>query len=153
LKKLLSTIAYSFLSLASYAQCSTNVDFNTWVKGGQPGNGNWVVQGGGSQVHQTVNGDPSFYFTPYDLMNVDIRGNFKSTDTDDDYMGFVFSFLNPLGATDSFDCWLYDWKQEQQNAAPSGMSLNRLLGVLPPATYTPPILESPKLPRVHCSSK
>jgi gliding motility-associated-like protein len=137
LKKLLFSIASVLFSFSLWSQCSTNVDFNTWVKGGQPGNGNWVVQGGGSQVHQTVNGNPSFYFTPYDLMNVDITGNFKSTDTDDDYMGFVFSFLNPLGATDSFDCWLYDWKQDQQNGAPQGMSINRVFGVLPPATYTP----------------
>ena len=130
---------FLFLIITGFiqAQCTTNVDFNTWTKGGNPGNGNWVVQNGGSQVHQTVNGDPTFFYSPFDLMNVHITGNFKSTDGDNDYMGFVFSFLNPLGATDSFDCWLYDWKQSQQDAAPGGMSLNRCLGVLPSSTYTP----------------
>lgn len=119
----------------AFTQCATNVDFNTWVQGGQPGNGNWVVQGGGSQVHQTVNGNPSFFLTPYDLMNVHLTGLFKTTDNDDDYMGFVWSFFNPLGASDTFDCYLFDWKQEQQGAAPRGMSVNRVLGVIPPANY------------------
>ncbi len=123
--------AYSFVS----SQCITNVDFNTWVKGGQPGNGNWVVQGGGSQVHQTINGDPTFYLSPYNLMNVHLSGNFKTTDGDDDWMGFVFSYQNPMGATDSFDCWLFDWKQKQQGGASSGKSLCRVDGVIPPGMY------------------
>jgi hypothetical protein len=110
------------------SQCVTNVDFNTWSKAGQPGNGNWAVQGGGTSVRQTVNGNPTFFISPFDLMNVKITGNFRSTDNDDDWMGFVFSFLNPMGATDSFDCWLYDWKQENQGSSPRGMALNRING-------------------------
>ena len=134
-KILLFSLCILFASIA-YTQCVTTVDFNTWQQGGQPGNGNWVVQGGGSQVHQTVNGNPTFFLSPFALMNVHVSGQFKSTDFDDDYMGFVFSFLNPMGATDSFDCWLYDWKQGQQGGAPSGMSLDRVKGVIPPAQYT-----------------
>lgn len=130
---LLLSLSFSYTFLNS--QCVTNVDFNTWIKGGQPGNGNWVVQGGGTQVHQTINGDPTFYLSPFDLMNVHLTGNFKSTDNDNDWMGFVFSYLNPMGATDSFDCWLFDWKQEQQGAASSGKSLCRADGVIPPGMY------------------
>lgn len=120
-----------------HAQCVTNVNFSTWQQGGQPSNGNWVLQNGGTQIHQTVNGAPTFFYTPFDMMNVHISGEFRSTDLDNDYLGFVFSFLNPLTATDSFDCWLFDWKQGQQGSAPSGMSLNRCNGIITPADYDP----------------
>lgn len=135
MKKLLCALVFHLFVLSSYSQCFTNVDFNTWQQAGNPANGNWVVQGGGNQVRQTVNGNPSFFITPYDLMNVHITGSFRSTDNDDDFMGFVFSYLNPLGASDTFDCWLYDWKQAQQGGAQSGMSLNRVNGVIPPGMY------------------
>ncbi len=137
MRKVLLLLSLCFWTFYTNAQCTNNVDFNTWSKAGQPANGNWVVQNGGTQVHQTVNGDPSFFISPFDLMNVRLRGRFKTNDLgfDDDYMGFVFSFLDPMGASDNFDCWLYDWKQAQQGGAPSGMSLDRALGVIPPANY------------------
>ncbi|MBL7777169.1 MAG: gliding motility-associated C-terminal domain-containing protein [Chitinophagales bacterium] len=137
MKKILLAACILIVAIVAKSQCVTNVNFNPWIKVGNPGNGNWVVQGGGTSVHQTVNGDPTFFVTPFDMMNVHISGTFRSTDTDDDFMGFVFSFLNPMGATDTFDCWLYDWKQDNQGGASKGMSLNRCLGVLPPSTYTP----------------
>jgi gliding motility-associated-like protein len=129
-KLILSFITFIFSIAIGYGQCNVNVNFNTWSKAGQPGNGNWSVQNGGSQVFQSVNGSPSFYISPFDLMNVKVKGRFKSSDFDDDWMGFVFSFLNPLGASDTFDCWLFDWKQEAQGAAPRGMSLCRANGYI-----------------------
>ncbi len=135
MKKISLLLCLITISFLGYTQCITNVDFNTWNVAGQPGNGNWVVQGGGSQVRQTVNGSPTFFVSPFDLMNVRITGSFRSTDFDDDWMGFVFSFLNPLGPIDDFDCWLFDWKQDFQNAAPRGMSLSRAEGVIPPNLY------------------
>jgi gliding motility-associated-like protein len=137
MKKLLPFVVFfAFSVFTAFTQCVTNVNFGNWVQGGQPGNGNWVLQNGGAQVHQTVNGNPTFFLSPYDLMNVHISGNFRSTDDDNDWMGFVFSYLNPMGAIDSFDCWLYDWKQEQQGGASSGMSLCRVNGVIPGSMYT-----------------
>lgn len=134
--KFLLTICLSAIVFTASSQCNNAIDLNTWIKGGQPGNGNWVVTNGGSQVHQTINGDPTFFYSPFNMMNVHISGRFKTTDTDDDYMGFVFSFLNPLGATDSFDCWLFDWKQQQQGGAPPGKSLDRVNGYIPSSQYT-----------------
>ncbi|OJV26248.1 MAG: hypothetical protein BGO32_02245 [Bacteroidetes bacterium 37-13] len=135
MKKFLLYLVVSLIFTFSItAQCITNVDFNTWSKTG-PANGNWVVQGGGSSVLQTINGDNTYFISPFDLMNVKITGNFKTTDGDDDYMGFVFSFLNPMGAIDDFDCWMYDWKEKTQDVAPSGMSINRILGNIPQAQY------------------
>ncbi|MDB5283484.1 MAG: hypothetical protein JWO06_2559, partial [Bacteroidota bacterium] len=135
MQKNLLIVILTVLAIAANSQCNTNVDFSTWTQGGQPANGNWQVQSGGSVVHQTVNGDPTFFYSPFNLMNVHVTGQFKTTDSDDDWMGFVFSFLNPLIATDSFDCWLFDWKQHQQNGASSGKSLDRVNGIIPSGNY------------------
>ncbi len=137
MKHILLAFVFSAISFVAVSQCSQNLTFNNWQAGGYPSNGNWSVQGGGSQIYQSVNGDPAFFVSPYNLMNVHISGSFRTTDNDDDWMGFVFSYLNPLTASDTFDCWLYDWKQQQQNGASSGMALCRLNGVIPPANYTP----------------
>ncbi len=130
MQKILLSALMSVFVIITDAQCVSNLNFNNWQVGGQPSNGNWVLQGGGTSVLQTVNGAPTMFYSPFDLMNVHISGQFRSTDTDDDWMGFVFSFLNPLGATDSFDCWLFDWKQDWQGSSPRGMALNRVNGLI-----------------------
>lgn len=133
---LLLTISIIGFSLFSYGQCVTNVDFNTWSQGGFPGNGNWVIRSGGSEIEQTINGSPTFYISPQELINVRISGSFRCDDQpdwlggDDDWMGFVFSYLDPLGASNDFDCWLFDWKKEDQGARPRGMALNRVNGTI-----------------------
>lgn len=110
--------------------CLTDVDFYTWQQAGQPANGNWIVENGGAQVRQTVNGSPTFFVTPVDYINVRMKGKMRTTDSDDDWMGVVFGFQNPLGASDYFDMWLFDWKQDQQGNALEGMTLNRALGTI-----------------------
>ncbi len=127
---LLLVTSFLIFSSQGLTQCVTNVDFNTWSKAGNPGNGNWAVQGGGTSVRQTINGGNTYFISPFDLMNVRVTGNFRSTDNDDDWMGFVFSFLDPLGPTNDYDCWLFDWKQDNQGSSPRGMALNRVLGTI-----------------------
>lgn len=116
------------MSITGWAQCLTNVDFNTWSQAGNPNNGTWTVQGGGSSVRQTTNGANTFYISPFELINVRITGNFRSTDDDDDWMGFVFSFLDPIGNSTNYNGWLFDWKKGQQGNAPRGMALCRMNG-------------------------
>lgn len=137
MKQFLLLLLFVLLGFGMHAQCVTNVDFNTWQASGNPSYGNWVVQGGGSQVRQTVNATgPGFFISPFPLMNVKITGNFRTTDDDDDWMGFAFSMLNPISqTTDSFDCWFFDWKQVTQGAGQRGMSLCRADGVIPPSAY------------------
>lgn len=137
MKQILHLFLFLLLSVAVHAQCVTNVDFNTWQASGHPAYGNWVVQGGGTQVRQTVNQTgPGFFISPFPLMNVKITGNFRTTDDDNDWMGFAFSFQNPMGpTTDSFDCWFFDWKQGTQDAGQQGMSLCRADGVIPESAY------------------
>ncbi|MFN8286245.1 MAG: PKD domain-containing protein [Chitinophagales bacterium] len=140
MKKAVPFFLLAFLCITqSYGQCITNVDFHPWSEAGWVANGNWAVNGPGNQVHQTINGQPTFFISPFDLMNVHITGNFKTTDNDDDYMGFVFCFQNPIGQSDTFKTWLYDWKQKNQvsggQTASKGMSLNKLDGVIPTSQY------------------
>ncbi len=120
-------------------QCLTDVDFFTWVQAGQPSNGNWIVQSGGTQVLQTINGEPTFFVTPADYINVRMRGRFRTTDNDNDFMGVVFGFKEPLGASDYFDMWLFDWKQGTQNSGAfsgqEGFNLSRAIGNIPPGQY------------------
>lgn len=81
-------------------------------------------------MRQSINGNNTFFISPYELINVRISGNFRSTDNDDDWMGFVFSFLDPIGNTTNYNGWLFDWKKNNQNNAPQGMSLCRMNGVI-----------------------
>lgn len=119
--------------------CLTDVDFYTWQQAGQPANGNWTVQAGGSQVFQSINGNPTFFVTPVDYINVRMRGRMRTSDGDDDFMGVVFGFKDPLGASDIFDTWLFDWKQGTQTVsgfqALEGFNLSHAVGVIPPAQY------------------
>ncbi len=131
MQKIVLVVIAFFITIAVSAQCVSNVDFNTWAPAGYPTNGQWSVQNGGSQVYQGANGAQAFYVSPYDLMNVHISGTFRSNDTDDDFMGFVWSFLNPINPIDTFDAWLFDWKQRDQDAAREGMSVCRLNGYIP----------------------
>lgn len=129
---LLLGIIFVLGTLQGVSQCLTNVDFNTWFVAGNPANGNWSVQNGGSQIYQSVNGNNTFFVSPFELINVRITGNFRSTDGDDDWMGFVFSYLDPIGNTPNYSCWLFDWKKGQQGNDPRGMSLCKLSGVVNP---------------------
>ncbi len=154
MKPLIPAMFLQLLACMLYSQCVTNVDFNTWQEGGWAANGNWVVTGGGSQVHQTVNGNPSFFYSPYSLMNARISGDFRTTNSDDDYMGFVFSFLDPLGQSDNFNCWLYDWKQGTQSSGgytgQVGMSLNHINGVIPSSGYSQTFWGHQNTPQFTC---
>jgi gliding motility-associated-like protein len=113
------------------SQCVTNVNFNTWTRAGNPSNGNWSVQAGGSQVFQSINGQETYFISPFDLINVEVTGEFRSTDNDDDWMGFVFGFNDPLGTNyNTYDMLLFDWKQDNQGCAPQGMCLAKVTGTL-----------------------
>ena len=116
--------------------CLTDVDFNTWQQAGVTANGDWQIQNGGAQVEQFINGNPTFYVTPNDFINVKMNGVIRSNYTsDDDYIGFVFGFIEPMGQTDYYDLWLFDWKNGLQlingYTSEEGFALSRALGTIP----------------------
>ncbi len=132
-------IIFLFLNIVflkgSYAQCSTTVDFNNWVQAGDPDNGDWQILNGGSELYQTINGQPTFYVTQYDLLNVEIQGKFLlEDDGDNDFVGFVFGFRSPLSSPwDEYDTWLFDWKKDGNSGSNdwhSGFSLDSISGTV-----------------------
>ncbi|MET0645080.1 MAG: RHS repeat-associated core domain-containing protein [Pyrinomonadaceae bacterium] len=95
---------------------STQYDLNT-----QP-NANWVKDATNTIVTQTVNADPSFFLSDFNLSNAQMEGTWRvNTTTDDDFVGFVFGYQN------AGHFYLFDWKQGSQNDplgfAERGMSL------------------------------
>lgn len=154
MKHLYTAVALWLFAQTTLGQCLTNVDFNTWSQAGYPANGNWVVQAGGNQVRQTVNGNPTFFVSPFDLMNVSITGDFRTTNSDDDMMGFVFCFRDPMGASDNYDTWLFDWKQGAQASggytAQAGKALSRLNGSIPSSDYSQTIWGHQNTPAFTC---
>lgn len=119
----------------SVPACLTDVDFNEWQQAGVPANGNWIVQAGGASVRQTVNGDPTFFITPVEYINVRMKGKMRTTDNDDDHIGVVFGLKQPVGNTTNYDMWLFDWKQRDQNNGGwmgfEGFCLSRVVGNIP----------------------
>ena len=83
-------------------------------------------------VNQSINGMPTFYISPFDLINVKISGTIKVNDGDDDFIGFVFGYNAPLDSNyQNFDCLLFDWKKGQQGNALAGYSLSKINGTIP----------------------
>ena len=102
-------------------------DLNTWSKKGPDGNGNWNVQEGGASVLQTNNGEATFFVSPNDFFNTTVSGSFGvETTSDDDYIGFVFGYQEPTGATTDYDFLLFSWKQFAQNGDSPGFVLSRV---------------------------
>lgn len=102
------------------SQCSAIIDMNTWSQEGPPGSGDWIVNAAGTQVTQNINGQPTFFVSPQDFINVRITGTILTTGGDDDFIGFVFGYRDPIsapGPTYDIDTWLFDWKRGNQTVA------------------------------------
>ncbi len=114
------------------SQCSVDIDFNEWTEAGPSDHGVWTVAPDGEEVVQSVNGNPTFFVSPADFMNVRITGSIQVDEntTDDDFVGFVFSVVSPTESSSSsntnIDMWLLDWKSNFQSAADEGFSLIRI---------------------------
>ncbi|MGH9336859.1 MAG: PEP-CTERM sorting domain-containing protein, partial [Vicinamibacteria bacterium] len=97
------------------------VDLNTWVAESYPavsgfGPGVWTVGGGGSSVFQSVNGQPTIFYSDFNAFNTDVTGRIQVSAGagDDDYIGFVLGFNGGDSSNGAADYLLVDWKQEEQ---------------------------------------
>ena len=121
----------SMLSLAPeiQAQCVGLIDLNTWSQQGPAASGTWTVNAAGTQVTQGINGQPTFFVSPQEYINVRITGTISSSGSDDDYIGFVFGYQNPINLPGpNYDCdfYLFDWKRGNQTVGLEGRSLCRV---------------------------
>ncbi len=97
---------------------SQPIDLTTWQQEGSPENGNWVVSPDGSSVLQTINGIPTFFVSPDNFIDTEIKGKFgvaSPGNWDDDWIGFVFGYQSPIAANgdelNNLNFLLFDWKQ------------------------------------------
>ncbi len=113
------------------------VDLRTWRREGPASAGNWTVAADGLSVLQTINGNPTFFVSPADMIDTVIRGRFRvETTSDDDFIGFVIGYRSPIAAEgddpSTYDFVLFDWKQGNQSSngfqAFEGFALSRVNG-------------------------
>ena len=112
--KLITFILLISINIGISAQCVTNVDLNTWSKKGPTAAGTWAVSGGGTSVFQSINGAPTFFVNPQDLINVEVTGQFgvRNGVGDDDFIGFVIGLKEPSSTNSDYDFFLFDWQRQ-----------------------------------------
>jgi len=106
------------------------------------GSGNWSVNGaGGESVFQSVNGQPTVFYSDFTAFGTDVTGNINVSGGDDDYIGFVLGF-NAGDSTNAYaDYLLIDWKKNDQyynfgspssspgSIAERGLAVSKVTGV------------------------
>ncbi len=122
------------------------VDLNTWTAESYPavsgfGAGVWNVTPTGSQVVQTVNGQPTLFYSDFNAFNTEVEGSIEVTGGDDDYIGFAIGYQPGNSSNPSADYLLIDWKRGTQSfdfgtpactpssVAPAGLAVSRVFGV------------------------
>lgn len=106
-------VAIASCVLSGPANAATPVDLSTWTA---EGTGTWNVQPGNNSVIQTVNGNPTVFYSDFKSFGNQLSGTIRvNTTSDDDFIGFVVGF-NPGDLTSaSSNFLLVDWKQGTQN--------------------------------------
>ncbi len=123
------------------------VNLSTWTQESYPavdgfGAGNWTVSGDGNSVYQSVNGQPTMFYSDFNSYGSQFTGtiNVASGAGDDDYIGFALGFNPGDTSNSSADYLLIDWKRNRQSwdfKAPSttpgslasaGLAVSRVTG-------------------------
>jgi len=134
------------LLLVTGIASAASVDLGTWTPESYPavagfGAGVWNVAPGGGSVTQTVNGQPTLFYSTFNAQGTDVRGKIATAGGDDDYIGFALGFGPGDSSSGAADYLLVDWKQGTQYwnfGAPSttdgstayvGLAVSRVTGV------------------------
>lgn len=128
--KLKSLVLGAGLCLSTLTQAAL-VDLSTWSAEGA---GSWSLQAGNDSVYQSINGDPTVFFSGVDSQGLSLSGEITvQTSNDDDFIGFVLGYnagdLNNANA----DYLLIDWKQGDQTyygSATAGLAISRITDVM-----------------------
>jgi hypothetical protein len=103
------------------------VDLSSWTA---QGNGTWNLQAGNNSVLQTINGDPTVFFSAGNAQGQQLSGTIRvNTTSDDDFIGFVLGFKSGDLSATTTDFILIDWKQTTQSffgcSAARGLAISR----------------------------
>jgi hypothetical protein len=96
----------------------------------------------GYSVLQSVNGQPTLFYSNFDVFNTEVEGASQVVATgDDDYIGFALGFQPGDATNPDADYLLIDWKQGNQSFdfgapsctpgsyAPAGLAVSRVSGI------------------------
>jgi len=116
----------------------SDVDLNFWTEESFGAN-QWDVSNDGLTVVQNANGNPTFFFGPFDSFATQFSVNIKpgtissGNFNDDDYIGFALGFQPGDVTNPDADYLLIDWKQGTQFAfgtqAFKGLAVSRVTGI------------------------
>jgi len=138
---------FSIATLTATSSLAAPVDLNTWTAESYPsvstfGNGIWTVNGGGDSVTQSVNGQPTLYYSDFNAQGTAVTGTIRNNgSSDDDYIGFVLGFQPGDSSNAAADYLLLDWKRNDQyydfgqtndgppTTAVRGLALSRVTGI------------------------
>jgi hypothetical protein len=115
------------------------VDLNHWeVESYTTNGGRWTVSADGQQVVQSINGEPTFFYSPFNVFNTKVSGKILVGNSgDDDYVGFALGFTPEDTKNASAKYVLVDWKKGTQDyggaTAKAGVAVSLVNGI-PPST-------------------
>jgi hypothetical protein len=145
----LGLTGFMILGLVSDGQTHfTPLSLWSWVSESYPAVANfdpgvWTVSSvDGLSVFQSVNGQPTLFYSDFEIFNTEVEGTIEvQTTGDDDYIGFALGFQPGDTTNPDADYLLVDWKQGDQwfnFGAPSdtpgswaykGLAVSRVSGV------------------------
>lgn len=123
------------------------VDLSTWIAEDYPavsgfGDGSWTVAEGNEEVVQTINGQPTFFYSDFQAFQNTSEGRIRVTGgSDDDYVGFAIGFQPGDTTNPEAEYLLIDWKRGTQSynfgapsttpgsLAPRGLAVSRVFGI------------------------
>jgi hypothetical protein len=136
------------LLVAPVVAVAAPVNLNTWTAESYPavagfGAGVWTVSPGGDSVFQSVNGQPTMFYSDFTAIGTEVRGRITVAGNagDDDYIGFALGFQPGDTTNGGADYLLVDWKQATQffdfgspsntpgSTAAAGLAVSRVTGV------------------------
>jgi gliding motility-associated-like protein len=123
-------ICLFFVSALAGGQCLTDVDFNEWQVLGNPA-AEWFVLNDSTVMEYGDAQPPTFFVSPYSLINVKITGTMRvDWHNDADFVGLVFGYHLPAGTESDYRFILFDWKKTAESFqgiyANEGMTLSKV---------------------------
>ncbi len=102
------------------------------------GNGSWSVAADTHSAFQSINGDPTVFYSDFNGQGRQLSGSITvETTGDDDFIGFVLGFQPGDISAAATDFILIDWKQNDQqsgcstgNTGNQGLAISRVTGGL-----------------------
>lgn len=112
---ILTALATTVLFFSAGSAHAAPVLLDTWAAESYPavsgfGAGSWNVATDDTSVTQTVNGQPTVFYSDFMARNTDVTGSLQVGGGDDDLVGFVLGFEPGDSSSTNADYLLIDWK-------------------------------------------